>query len=133
MGIKKRQDTRRTALPRVLRPFQVPAGLPPLPLLRAEVNDMWDVLTGRKEPPYWNGTLTLMEVADAYFSRASELTAMIQEGEHAKQLNPSYKAYRTGPLRTFMEAAKRAADLGSRRLTLEQMMFEQEKLGRESA
>lgn len=118
---------------RSLRKFQVNRGLPPLVELQLEVQDMWDVLLGRKEPPFWQGTITLMEVADAYYARASEITALIQEKEREGTASPGYKRFRTGALRTFLEMAKRAADLGSRRITFEQMEVEQAKLGRESA
>lgn len=130
MPIKKRPTAPRHSL----RKFTLGTGLPSLMLLEAEVQDMWDVLLGRKEPPYWNGTSTLMEVADAFFARASEITALIQEAERkGVGISPSYKRFRTGALRTFMEAAKRSADLGSRRITVDQLEFEQARLGRESA
>lgn len=99
-----------------------------------ELQDMTDVLLGRMDPPTHKGIMTLQEVADAYFARASEMTMLIQKGEregHIDKGSPQY-LFRTGELRTFMELAKRAADLGSRRLTDEQLRFEMEQFGRES-
>lgn len=60
----------------------------------------------------------------AYYSRAQELESLIQEGEIEGSIkkNSAYYKVRTGPLRNFLEAAKRHADLGSRRLTQEDMI-----------
>lgn len=108
--------------------------MPPIPKMIEELQDMTDVLLGRKKPPKDFGTLTLMEVADAYFARASEMTMLIQQAEREGTVLKGSNAYRfrTGELRTFMEMAKRAADLGSRRLTQEQMVLEAQRTGRES-
>jgi hypothetical protein len=65
-----------------------------------------------------------MECAVAYYSRAQELDSLIHEGEiegSVKKNSPYYKV-RTGPLRAFIEAAKKHADLGSRRLTQEELI-----------
>lgn len=100
----------------------------------AEIHDMKDVLMGRVEPPIDNGVATLMEVADAYYARAAELTMLIHEREREGIVlrgNPYYK-YRTGELKVFMEMCKRAADLGSRRITFEQLQFQKVQRGRES-
>lgn len=86
------------------------------------------MLLGRTDPPITRGVLTLMEVAEAYYARASEITAMLQrkeaEGVIAKGSTP-YR-FRTGELRTFMEAAKSAIELGSRRVTYARMEFDME-------
>jgi hypothetical protein len=65
-----------------------------------------------------------MECAVAYYSRAQELESLIQSGEIDGSIkkNSAYYKVRTGPLRNFLEAAKRHADLGSRRLTQEDMI-----------
>lgn len=129
---KKKKITRPS---RRLRAFELGEGRPNITAMRAELADMTDVLMGRAEPPIDAGRLTLMEVADAYFARASELTALIQQAEvdgYVAKGGNEYK-FRTGELRTFMEMAKRAADLGSRRLTNEQLNFDMAKYGRESA
>lgn len=84
----------------------------------------WDVLLGRVDPPVDSPYLSLMEVAVAYFSRAQEIDALIHEGEASgaiKRNSPHYK-FRVGPLRAFLEASKKHADLGSRRLTQESMI-----------
>jgi hypothetical protein len=102
--------------------------------MREEIQDMTDVLMGREDPPVDAGYLTLMETADAYFARASELTMKILEAEtegNAPKGGSLYK-FRTGELRTFMEMCKRASDLGSRRLTDQQMKQEAALHGRDS-
>ena len=117
-----------------LRVHKLNEGLPPLPELEMELQDMIDVLLGRAEPPFNAGTMTLMEVSDSYFARASEIQMLIQQGERVGSVpkGGEYYKFRTGELRTFLEMAKRAADLGSRRLSEEQLEFERQKLGRES-
>lgn len=95
---------------------------------------MTDMLIGRADPPIQVGHLTLMEVADGFYARAAELTMLIQKGEREGRITKGSEFYkfRTGELRTFMELAKRAADLGSRRLTAETLKNDQATYGRES-
>ena len=95
---------------------------------------MTDVLLGREEPPIDAGHLTLYEVSDAYYARAAELTMLLQQAEREGTVlkGSSHYKFRTGELRTFLEMAKRAADLGSRRLTYESLRMEAIMLGRES-
>jgi hypothetical protein len=118
---------------RVLRAVPLGSGRPSITKMKDELEDMWDVLMGREEPPI-GGPLSLMEVADAYYARAAELTSKIQESEREGFTTKGDALYhfRTGELRTFMEMAKRAADLGSRRLSEDQLQFEMERYGRES-
>jgi hypothetical protein len=118
-----------------IRAIQLGEHLPDLPHLAAEIYDMTDVLLGRVDPPYDHGVMTLMETADAFFARASEIHMLLQKGEREGTISKgsAHYKFRTGELRTFLEMAKRAADLGSRRLTDEQLRFEQSKLGRDSA
>lgn len=108
--------------------------VPSIPAMVEEVQDMTDILLGRVPAPIDFGILTLQETADMYFARAAEMTMAIQ-GLERQGVIPSgsgmYK-FRTGELRTFMEMCKRAAELGSRRLTEETTRLEQERLGRES-
>lgn len=80
---------------------------------------------GRIEPPIENAEMTLMEYANAVYSRALELTMMIQRAESDGQVLKGSKYYklRTGELRTFTELALRAIDLGSRRVTWAQVEF----------
>ena len=92
---------------------------------------MTDVLLGREEPPIDAGHLTLYEVSDAYYARAAELTMLLQQAEREGTVlkGSSHYKFRTGELRTFLELAKRSADLGSRRITYESMLLEAERTG----
>lgn len=81
---------------------------------------------GHKDSPIKNGVLSLMEVSNAYLSRALELTMLIQRAEsdgHIPKGSHFYK-FRTGELRSFTELASKAADLGSRRVTAAQMEYD---------
>lgn len=117
-----------------LRAFRLGDGLPNIPKMMEELQNYTDVLLGRVPPPVPQGTITLMETADAYYARAAEMTMLLQQGEregHILRGSAHYK-FRTGELRTFLELAKRASDLGSRRITYEQMKGEAERYGREA-
>ena len=118
-----------------LRAFRVGEGLPNLTQIQEEIQDYWDVLLGRAEPPVKvrGRTLALMEVADTYFARASEIKAQIHRLEREGKVlrgTPLYQ-YRVGELATFLDMAKRTADLGSRRLTEASQLAEAEQRGRE--
>lgn len=117
-----------------LRAVPMGTGVPAIPKMTEELMNMTDVLLGRTKPPIDAGHLTLMEVADAYFARASEMTMLLQQAEREGTVTrgSAHYKFRTGELRTFMEMAKRAADLGSRRLTEEQLHWEMQMHGRES-
>lgn len=117
-----------------LRTVQVGSGLPPVDELVAELEEYWDVLLGRQEAPL-QGVTALMETADMYYARASEINALIMQGERDGTITAGseYKKFRTGELRDFREVARKASDLGSRRLTALSVENEQAKLGRESA
>lgn len=117
-----------------LRAFKLGEGVPSIPQMVLEIQDMIDVLMGRNDPPVELGHMTMMEVADGYFARASELTMDLQRLEREGRImrGSAHMKFRTGELRTFMEMAKRAADLGSRRLTAAQLQYEMEQFGRES-
>ncbi|QGJ92999.1 hypothetical protein SEA_KABOCHA_114 [Gordonia phage Kabocha] len=117
-----------------LRTVHIGEGVPSIPVMNNELLDMVNVLLGRKDSPINHGTLSLMEVADAYYARAAELTMLLQKAEREGTITrgSAHYKFRTGELRTFMDMAKRAADLGSRRLTDEQLSFERSRLGRES-
>jgi hypothetical protein len=109
-------------LPSIRRVRDVPLaiGLPTLDELEEEFFGYADVLLGRQEPPIDNGVLTLMEVADAYLARGYEVEMMILAAERRRDILKSspYSKYRTGELRSFIELARKATDLGSRRLTM---------------
>ncbi len=96
-----------------------------MPNMRIELDEYTEVLLGRQTPPIENGELTLMEYANAVYSRAMELTMMIQRAESEGQVikGSRYYKFRTGELRTFTELALRAIDLGSRRVTWAQMEY----------
>ena len=101
-------------------------GLPTLQEMKDELDGYWDVLLGRDDPPINHGVLTMMDVASAYFARASEMAKMIlraeQEGTVPKGSNV-YK-FRTGELRQFIDVAKATMETGSRHLTAAQLDFE---------
>jgi hypothetical protein len=70
--------------------------------------------------------LDLMEVSAAYYARAKEIDMLIHWEEQNRRVirgSPYYR-FRTGQLRSFIEMAKMMADLGSRRLTAERLMYE---------
>lgn len=118
-----------------LRRFRLNEGLPNIAVLQEELQDYTDVLLGRVEPPVKlrDRTLALMECSDAYFARASEIKMLIHglEREGKVLRGTALYQFRTGELATFMEMSKRAADLGSRRLTEESNTIEAESRGRE--
>lgn len=118
-----------------LRAFYVGEGVPAIPEMVDELQNMTDVLLGRLDPPgVQNPMLQMMEVADAYYARASEITRLLQQAEREGRITrgSAHYKFRTGELRTFMEMAKQAADLGSRRLTAESLRYDMETKGRES-
>jgi len=96
--------------------------------MQAEVDEMWAVILGRTDPPITRGVMTLMEVSEAYYARASEITSLIQrkEADGIVAKGDRYYRFRTGELRTFMEACKTAIELGSRRVTAARLEFDME-------
>jgi len=132
--VVRRESIGRKGQQQSLRPFALPQGLPSLPVLVAEIQGYWDVLMGHLPPPVSaNKTEAMMEVADAYYARAQEITAMIQLAEQAGTLQrgSQYSKFRTGALRTFAEVAKKASELGSRRITVRGQQLESERTGRD--
>lgn len=113
---------------RRLTDVEVLEGLPSVDDLQGELLDYADVLLGRADPPDGMDTvMDLMEVAAAYYARAKEIDMLIHWEEQQRRVirgSPYYK-FRTGQLRSFIEMAKLMADLGSRRLTMERLMFDQ--------
>ena len=110
-----------------LTEVKLPEGLP-------EINDLFDelieyakVLKGLADSPVNSPYLSLMEVAAAYYARACEIEMLIFNGEHNGSIekNSSYYKFRTGQLRSFKEMAKMMADVGSRRLTQEDLISRQ--------
>lgn len=90
-----------------LRAVRLGEGMPPLPNLMSEIEDMKDVLLGRVPPPIDKGTLTLMEVASAYHARALEITMELQRAEREGTVlkGSAHQRFRTGELRTFTDMA----------------------------
>jgi hypothetical protein len=118
---------------RKLRDVPLALGLPTIEELEEELFGYVDVLLGRQEPPLDAGLLSMMEIANAYLSRAMELDMMIHAGERDRSImrsSPYYKL-RTGELRTFIDLAKRCQELGSRRLTEAQLLADAERTGNE--
>lgn len=110
-----------------VRSVEIPEGVENLTKMSEELIDMSNVLLGRVLPPLDAGVSTLLELADAYYARAAEMTMLIQKAEREGRVDknsPFYK-FRTGELRTFMDLAKRSAETGSRRLTKEQLHYQQ--------
>jgi hypothetical protein len=112
-----------------LIPTPVGAGLPPVHELWKEIEGYMDVLLGRVESPIESPYLSLMEVATAYYGRGLEIDALIHHDERNMQVlkGSEYYKFRTGELRSFIELAKKCCDLGSRRLSQEQMLSEQRR------
>lgn len=117
-----------------VRVIAVGSGLPPIDEIEAELREYWDVLLGRVDAPV-KGVLALMETADMYYARASEINSLILKGERDGTIKTGseYKKFRTGELRDFREVARRAAEIGSRRLTELSVETERAKTGRESS
>jgi|SRR5262245_61002501 len=125
---------------RVVAPDQVPRfsrrltdvevleGLGSVEELHEELLGYANIILGRADPPTdQDSYLDLMEVASAYYARAKEIDMLIHWEEQQRRVirgSPYYKL-RTGQLRSFIEMAKMMADLGSRRLTNERLMYEQ--------
>jgi len=112
---------------RRLTEVEVGEGLPDVDELIEELIGYTDVILGRVDPPVDSPYLNLMEIATAYYSRGLEIEMMIHTAEQRHQVvrgSPLNK-FRTGQLRSFLEMAKKQADLGSRRLTQEQLLQDQ--------
>lgn len=112
---------------RLLTDVPTEMGVSGIEELRDEIQHYWDVLLGREVPPVDSPYLDLQEVATAYYARAKEIHGLILELERERKImkaSPLYK-FRTGYLRDFIEVSSKAADLGSRRLTQEKLLFEQ--------
>lgn len=99
--------------------------------LSEEIQDYVDVLLGRTVPPENFGELTLAELASAYYGRAKEIEMYILRAERegvVKRGQPYYK-FRTGELRSFIELAANAFEMGSRRMSAAKMQAEMEARG----
>lgn len=89
----------------------------------SELQDYVDVLLGRRPPPEDYGVIALFEIASAYLARALEIKMALHRAERegvVKRGEPMYRL-RTGELEDFIELAKNACELGSRRVTVANM------------
>lgn len=118
--------------PAKIRHFELGSGLPPLAEIRDELEDMRAVLLGEVEPPMRMGIMTLMETAEAYFSRACDIEQQILRAKAEGRSTRQYDQLRTQEIRSFKEQAKSATELGSRRITAANLQYERERTGRES-
>ena len=105
----------------------VGAGLDDLEELQDELLEYVDILLGRADPPIGSPYLDLQEVATAYLGRALEIDMLIHWQEQKEKIPRGHplQRFRTGQLRSFIDMANRLADLGSRRLSQEQLLNEQ--------
>jgi hypothetical protein len=110
-----------------LNSVPVIAGLPEPDDLRDEFLGYVDVLLGRQPAPIESPYLQLAEVATAYFARGQEIDMLIHAGEREGKIHRGspYYRFRTGELRAFLEMAKKCAELGSRRLSQESLLYQQ--------
>jgi hypothetical protein len=102
-------------------------GLDAVEILSDEIQDMTDILLARADAPIESPYLALQEVATAYYARAQEMDMQIHKLEREKLVHrgEGYYKFRTGELRAFLELAKKFAELGSRRLSQEQLLAQQ--------
>ena len=102
-------------------------GLPDIDDLFDELIEYGQILLARADSPVNSPYLSLMEVAAAYYARACEIEMLIFRGEHTGDIDKgsAYYKFRTGELRSFKEMAKMMADVGSRRLTQEDLISRQ--------
>jgi hypothetical protein len=95
-----------------------------------EIEDYTNVLFGRTEAPINSGISSLYEVAVAYYARAKEIEMYCKKFESGidigKTKHPLYK-FRTGQLNAFIEMVKELAKLGSRRITMAQIMLQEKE------
>lgn len=114
-----------------LNEVPIGSGLPDADDVRDELLEYCDVLLGRKPAPIISPYLALGEIATAYYARAQEIDMLIHEAERDGTVMKGSDLYkvRVGALRSFIEMSKRMAELGSRRLTQEQLLTEQRKTG----
>lgn len=128
MTLKVRRGTDRDVqMSQRLSAVQVGIGLPSLEQLEHEIDEMVDVLMARVDAPVESPYLALMEVATAYFARAQEIDLLIHRAEREGVVfrGTDYYRFRTGELRSFIELARKCAELGSRRLSQEQLLTQQ--------
>lgn len=130
MSVVRRANTTDIQFGHTLSSVPVSLGLPTVEEMWKELAEYIDILLGRKPPPIVSPYLALVECATAYHGRAQEMSALIHNGERTGDIvkgSPYYR-FRTGELRSFIELSRKAAELGSRRLTQEQLLFSQREI-----
>lgn len=102
-------------------------GIESIAELEVEFAGYANILLGRALAPVEAPYLELAEVASAYYARGQEVDMLIHNEERKRNVIRGHPLYlfRTGSLRAFLEMSKRMAELGSRRLTQERLLFEQ--------
>lgn len=105
----------------------LPPGLPTYEEILRELHEYREVLLGRVTPPVESPYLGLAECAAAYYGRARELEQLIYEGETSGSIvrGSTYYKLRTGELGSFVQLASKFYDLGSRRLSMEDLLTRQ--------
>lgn len=123
----KRGDESHAQFGKTLTSVLTELGLGEIEELEREIDHMVAVLLGREPSPIESPYLALQEVATAYHSRAQELDMLIHRGERKGDITKDMAHYkfRTGELSSFIELAKRCSNLGSRRLTQEDLLNRQ--------
>ncbi len=95
-----------------------------------ELDGYNNVIFGREQTPVTTGVSTMYELAVAYYARAKEIEMYCKKFESGidvgKTRHPIYK-FRTGQLNVFIEMVKELAKLGSRRITVAQMMLQEDE------
>ena len=126
MRIKRGGRTEQVEFSQRLTAVPVGIQLPDPDEIKDELLGYCDVLLGRVRPPVDSPYLGLCEIATAYYARACELDMLIHEEERNGRVvrGSAYYRLRTGALRSFLEMSKKMADLGSRRLTQEQVLYQ---------
>lgn len=121
-----------------IRHFRLGEGLPTPEKIRDELAYMRAVLLGHEDPPIEEGIITLMEVAEGFYSRACDMEQQILRAQEEGRIiggstkkNP-YHTLRTQEIRSFKDMSKSAAELGSRRVTWANIRYQQEQTGRET-
>lgn len=96
----------------------------------AELESYNNVIFGREQTPINSGISTMYELSVAYYARAKEIEMYCKKYESGvdvgKTRHPIYK-FRTGQLNVFIEMVKELAKLGSRRITVAQMLLAEDE------
>lgn len=126
-GIRIRRSNDNVQFGRTLMSVKVASGLPEVDELKKELIGYTEVLLGREPSPLESPYLDLQEVATAYHSRAREIEMLIYdlEREGVVMRGSDLYKFRTGRLQSFIDMTKRLAELGSRRLSQEQLLYQQ--------